>query len=242
MGKRELVFWRLAATLITFLWIIVFFAFNPYTSKIDYNNVLFDNSIFYILSACISFILIIFPTKFLLYILLCYFWGLLWLFEGESLSGFLIYALGCVFSHKKTSLFNNRFILMLVFILPFIMLSFQYRMGIESLVISIIEFIFLLVGGVLFVALNYNEKISFKNNKLIHINDIKVDLGCLTEEEILLLQSVLQFKTYQTIGKELNKSESSIKQAMVHVYQKIGITCKKDLLELQKNNLLIFPI
>ncbi len=233
--------WRIAAIVSLLVWLIVFFAFNTFTDSASPSTLsVIDNSFLYLISVLVSFFLIFFPTKFVLYTVMCCLWGLVHISDGGSTNGYIMYALGCAFTYKEGLLFKKKFLTIVLLFLPCLAIAYQYKLGIEFIVDSIIDLIFIFVVSFLLLLL-------FKENLFIKVksSDIivakPVDLSVLNSEELALLLEVLKNKTYHAIGIEQNKSESSIKQAMVNVYHKLGITCKKDLLELHRDKLLIIP-
>lgn len=70
----------------------------------------------------------------------------------------------------------------------------------------------------------------------------KVDLSVLMVDELAMIKEVVQEgKTFYDVGKARNKGLSSVKQLMTDIYEKLGIDSKNQLVQLYKEEKLIFP-
>ncbi len=229
--------WRLIAIVLTFAWAIVFVTNNYFDvlENTPLEEIVLDN-IFNSIPLILSLLLVVFPTKFILYTIMCCFMGSYTLFYGGGTNGMIMYVIGCLFALKAGVTFTKK-ILPCFIVPPLIALGFQYRLGIIVLYESILDILFLSFA----IALTYilfNEK-KLEKKKVEEEN--AVDISCLTDEEISMLQDVFNDKTFDAIGRERNKSESAIKQHMVCIYKKLNVVNKKELLALKDKNLLRLP-
>ncbi len=229
-----MIIWRIAAITCAFTWTIIFFAFSSLTSVIEKTgNLMMNIDLLYIISIIISLYLIVFPTKFILYSLFACFWGLLSLFDGGSITGIIMYLLGCAFAYKAKVFISKKVVTLLYIILPLLVIFFQYRFGIEIMIKTLLDLFFLLIVAFLCIAL-FNESFF---TKFFSKETSKLDLTILKPVELEVLREVLADKKYSAIADELNKSESAIKLIMRDVYAKLHVSGKQELMQLYGDEL-----
>ncbi|WP_169310628.1 helix-turn-helix transcriptional regulator [Treponema brennaborense] len=185
-----------------------------------------------------SVILIFYPQNLYIYAFMCCLWGILSIMDKGRTNGYLMFLLGMTFAynqgfftyHKKIKALA---ILGLLCTSNLALLRFGTRVLAESLLDGLFVIIFFT-----FMYFLFREKIELYfagENKKIKLSEKE-----LTEEELDILKCVLNGQQYKNIGMNRNKSESSIKQIMIIIFQKLGIQNKKELLELYTNNKIIF--
>ncbi len=236
------IYWRMFAIIILLVWTVVFIA-NNYLFLVETKSAqeIFITNILYLVPFLFFGLLVFFPTKFILYAIVCCYLGLNGLFWGGKLASMLMYCLGCGFVFRAGLLFKNKGIPLLLFALPIVTIASQYRLGIVVLVETFIDLLFVIT----FLVLSYvilKETVWHNVNPFAkNISAQKRNLSVLTFEELVIVLAVLENKTFASIGNEIHKSESAVKQYMVGIYKKLDIESKKELLDLQKNDLLNFP-
>ncbi|MFI3257405.1 MAG: hypothetical protein R3Y36_03815 [Spirochaetales bacterium] len=235
----KVLYWRILAIILLLVWILAAFTYN-FLAKAMNTDILISNNIVYIVLIALSTVLIVFPKKFFLYAIMCYALGLVDIFDGVGTNAFIIYALGYCFHYKAGRVFRKKSITVIVLLLPLFFILLQYRLGPSILTTSLMELLFLIVVLSLFLLLNKNLVIEIYR-RMERKQSEKINLETLNTEELTVVKDVLNGKTFSAIGLEIYKSESAVKQTMVKVYAKLNIENKKELLELDKKNLLVFP-
>ncbi len=236
------IFWQMLAIIIFLVWTVVFVA-NNYIDVLEAKSLqerLSDNILFAIPYIFFG-LLIFFPTKYGLYAIVCCYLGLIGIFLGGSIGALMMYCLGCGFVFRMGLLFKNKFVTVILCVIPIVGLVMQYRFGVVALVASLLDVLFVGAFMLLSYAILKETVMQSSNSFAKKSNQEKRDLSVLTAEELTIVFAVLENKTFSAIGRDIHKSESAIKQYMVSIYKKLAIESKKELLELQKNDLLIFP-
>jgi len=241
MIKNEKFIWRIIAIICTLVWTIVLFAVNAFTPKIVYHGIvtLSHNNILYGFSIVISLLLIFFPLQFYLYATMFWAWGLATLVVHTGPNAILVYLLGCAFAYPKFSVKYGSKKCLLLLLPLIIVIAFQYRLGVDVLVSSLTDFLFLAMVFVLLYVLLVHplvEKIKALPSDSIIIKNCK-----LSEEELALLDAVLHERPYKAIVNNTEISESAIKQRIKSLIGKIGAENRGNLLALHKHGKIIFP-
>lgn len=245
--NNKLFFWRIVAIIATLIWSIVFLANKAYPPPdIGFSVVsLFITDILSVASIMASIVLIFFPMQFYIYSIMCCLWGLSNLIDIGSTNGILMYLLGCAFAYYK-QFFAKRepkhepIKGLMLFAPLLIVIAFEYRLGVDMVVSSILTLLFL---GIFFV-LMYFLVIDpfFVQRKIQHFKQLKkIDLSVLTAEELSIVKEVLEDKIFFAIGQDRNIGESGIKQQMSGIYKKLEIYNKAHLAQLYEEGNLIFP-
>ncbi len=235
-------YWRIFAIIIFLVWCMVLITNN-------YQEVLKNSSpvevlkvnIIYGIPAILFAILMFYPRKFIIYAFVCAFLGLENIVEGAGTNGILMYLLGCGFFYRIGFLFKNKAIIVVFCLLPLIAFATQLRLGTVVVLSSFLDIVFVCAFFVLGFAILKETILQNINLKADSSSQEKRNLSVLTSEELVIVLAVLENKTFASIGNEIHKSESAVKQYMVGIYKKLDIESKKELLDLQKNDLLNFP-
>lgn len=230
---------RIIASICTLIWTIVIFPLLYFPADGGIVSLLL-NIVVYTVSISISLVLIVFPMKFFLCAVICWIWGFLNLIDSGSNNGLWMYALGCAFAYKQGFFVKLTPIKYLLLLPPLIAVAFQYRFGIDALIASVIDLLFFLMVF-MFALVLFGESL-FKKNDDEPIEQVaKIDLRNLTADEVAMIKEALANKTFKAIGLDRNKCLSTIKQSMTDIYKKIGVDSKKHLVQLHKEEKLIFP-
>ncbi len=235
-------FWRMLAVILFLVWTVVFITNNylGFLESKSEHEILITN-IFFAVPFLFFGLLIFFPTKYELYAVVCCYLGLEGLVEGGELASMLMYCLGCGFVYRSGHLFKNKLISILLCVLPIIALLTQVRFGVVLLLANFLNLLFICAFFVLSYAILKETVWQNTNPFKQSLSNKKRDLSELTAEEVDIVRAVFDNRTFYSIGLDRNKSESAIKQSMVSIYKKLNVENKKELLDLQNSDLLIFP-
>lgn len=241
MIENEKIIWRIIAIIGTLTWAIVFFAVNAFASGNEFRSIgtLLQGNIIYCFSIAISIALIFFPLQFYLYAIMFWAWGLLGFIGASGTNAILMYLLGCAFAYRMFSA-KNREKKCLIMILPLVIaIALQYRLGEGVLVGALLRFLFLLMIFTLIGLLYVHPFV--QKNKAQPTDKILLANFNLSEAEFQLLSALLREEKYKTISLNEKISESSVKQRIRVLLEKIGAENRGHLLALYKNNKIIFP-
>lgn len=193
------------------------------------------------LTALAFLYLAIFPPKLPAYAALCAFHGLLNIVTGGDIIGFLLYILGAAFlfrgGHLKTGARPKIFALATVLLAA---LLTQLRLGTARFLHSLLYIVILAIifGLLLFLFTPYLA--SLMPDPLVKPT---IDLRPLKlkPRDIDFLKRVMNNEKYDSVASAYRVSESTVKQRMIALYKKLGVTDRSTFLQLASKSDLIFP-
>lgn len=179
------------------------------------------------ITICAFFVLILYPTKFAIYSLICGIWGLLEIIDTGSLLGFLLFLLGLCFAIKINFLKKHTaFKVVLITLIVLAAIASQLRYGISlflycfmncfgtSLILTLLYFL---------LAKPTDSTFDNTNSNTFHVFDLPA-------KDIEFIKSIVKNETYAEIAEKNKITESSVKRAMLRIYKISGAENKNDFL------------
>jgi hypothetical protein len=236
--------WRIVAVICFLAWLIVFIAAYHYMQM---NDIIMQNNDFIspLVSLCIISLmilgtayLVVFPTKFVVYGILCIIISLVQIVDGGGLPGILMFFLGLLFINK-VGFFKKHKIIKITALsaLLFLGICTQYRYGTYKLSQTLLHlFCFALISFIAFI-LYFPELRTRKKDAVQTV--IRLPSDEFTHRDISILKSIQQGEKYEAIAKNEDIALSTLKVRLRFIFNYLKVYDKNTFLTKYVNHHII---